>query len=245
MVPTGPTLPPLGEESYMCDVPSWIVTPDGTVLYVTDKDAKEHGLDLKDATGHAAIRKVYPKATGAEGEGMGKDTPSEVVQALLAGKMHAIAAVGKMVVRDGDWNLPVKRTGGVVVEKGATFTAPALEKSEYVMVRRGAAFTAPALAKSGGVMVYEGTTLTVPVLSEVAGYVVVEKGATFTAPALEKSGDVVVCKGATFTAPSLEKSGDVEVRKGATFNAPVLAESGSVEVREGGKLIAPKLTNYR
>jgi hypothetical protein len=78
-----------------------------------------------------------------------------------------------------------KFSGYVYVQRGATFTAPALAESGSVDVREGATFTAPALAESGSVDVREGATFTAPALVKVSGSVDVREGATFTAPKLK------------------------------------------------------------
>jgi hypothetical protein len=153
---------------------------------------------------------------------------------------------GSVVVEQGaTFTAPkLASSGSVVVRQGATFTAPKLGKvSGSVVVRQGATFTAPKLGKvSGYVVVRQGATFTAPKLGKVSGYVVVEQGATFTAPKLASSGSVDVRQGATFTAPKLGKvSGSVDVRQGATFTAPKLASSGSVDVRQGATFTAPKL----
>ncbi len=150
----------------MCQAPSWITTPDA-VLFLTDKDAEDHRIDWKDATGHSAIRKVWPNCKGQEGEGLGKHTPQVVVDALLAGKLNRIVAAGELVVTDGVWELPAAVSGYVVVYQGATFNAQNL-------------------ARCGSVSVEKGATLNAPVLSEVSGYVYVEKGATFNAQKLKR-----------------------------------------------------------
>ena len=112
----------------MCQVPSWIRTRNA-VLFLTDKDAEAHGIDWKDATGHSAIRKLYPDAQGAEGEGLGKDTPQEVTDALTGGRMNRIAAAGELLIVDGMWALPLTKIGEYVyVREGATLTAPKLER---------------------------------------------------------------------------------------------------------------------
>jgi hypothetical protein len=112
----------------MCVVPSWIKTKDA-VLFVTDKDAIEHKIDWKDATGHSAIRKLWPRCSGKEGEGLGKHTPQAVVDALLAGRMNSIAAAGDLGVVDGEWTLSIAEVSGYVyVHQGATFTAPRLKR---------------------------------------------------------------------------------------------------------------------
>ena len=112
----------------MCQVPSWIKTDDA-VLFVTDKDAIEHKIDWKDATGHMAIRKLWPRCKGEEGEGLSKHTPQVVVDAILAGRMNSIAAAGDLVIIDGDWTLPLTEVSGYVyVQQGATFTAPKLTR---------------------------------------------------------------------------------------------------------------------
>ena len=94
----------------MCVVPSWITTKDA-VLFLTDKDAIDHQIDWTDATGHSAIRKMWPAATGKEEEGIGKHTPQVVMDAILAGKLNRIAAVG-----DSRWNMwvdvPWPKIGG-------------------------------------------------------------------------------------------------------------------------------------
>ena len=164
----------------MCQVPSWITTEDA-VLFLTDKDAETHGIDWKDATGHSAIRKLYPNAQGEQGEGLGKHTPKEVVAALTTGKMNRIAAAGELLIIDGKRTLPVTTTGDVYVWEGATLTAPALTKTGYVYVREGATLTAPALTKTGDVDVRTGATLTAPALTT-TGSVYVWEGATLTAP---------------------------------------------------------------
>ena len=151
----------------MCVVPSWIMTKDA-VLFVTDKDAIEHKIDWRDATGHSAIRGLWPGCKGEEGEGLGKHTPQVVADAMLAGKMNSIAAAGGLGIVDGEWTLPIAEVSG------------------SVDVHQGATFTAPKLAKSGSVYVYQGATFTAPVLAEVSGYVDVHQGATFTAPKLKR-----------------------------------------------------------
>ena len=172
----------------MCQVPSWVKTDDA-VLFLTDKDAEAHGIDWKDATGHSAIRKLYPDAQGAEGEGLGKDTPQEVVAALTSGRMNRIAAAGELLVVDGVRTLPLTTVGGsVIVQQGATLTVPALTTvGGSVIVQQGATLTVPALTKIGGdVYVWQGATLAVPALTTVGGGVDVRQGATLAAPKLER-----------------------------------------------------------
>jgi hypothetical protein len=171
----------------MCQVPSWIKTEDA-VLFLTDKDVEAHGIDWKDATGHSAIRKLYPDAGGTEGEGLGKDTPQEVIDALTGGRMNRIAVAGELLIVGGSWDLPLTTVGGgVTVWQGATLTVPALTTvGGYVDVWEGATLTVPALTKVGGsVYVWQGATLTVPALTTVGGGVTVWEGATLTAPKLE------------------------------------------------------------
>ena len=187
----------------MCHVPSWITTKDA-VLFVTDKDAKAHDIDWKDATGHSAIRILYPNTQGEQGEGLGKHTPENVVAALTTGKMNRIAAAGGLLVTDGKRALLLTQTGNVDVREGATLTAPALTQTGNVNVWRGATLTAPVLAKTGSVYVWTGATLTAPALTK-TGDVYVGRGATLTAPALTKTGDVYVGRGATLTAPKLKR----------------------------------------
>ena len=95
----------------MCVVPSWIETKDA-VLFLTDKDALEHKIDWKDATGHSAIRKVWPGIEGKKGEGLGPHTPKVVMDAILAGKLNRMAAAGDVTVT-GEWiGLPFPKIGG-------------------------------------------------------------------------------------------------------------------------------------
>ena len=152
----------------MCHVPSWITTKDA-VLFLTDKDAQTHGIDWKDATGHSAIRKLYPNVQGEQGEGLGKHTPKEVISALATGKMNRIAAAGELSIVDGKWTLPLTKIDG------------------SVYVREGATLTVPALTKIGGsVYVQQGATLTAPALTTIDGSVDVQQGATLTAPKLRR-----------------------------------------------------------
>jgi hypothetical protein len=133
----------------MCQVPSWITEPDGTVLLVTDKDAKAHGIEWNDATGHSAVRKVWPKCQGKEGEGLGKDTPKVVVDALLSGKMRKIVETGELTVTNGTWELPkAKKCGSVYVGQGASLTLPVCESvGGSVDVWDGGKLDAPRLKK--------------------------------------------------------------------------------------------------
>ena len=130
----------------MCQVPSWIQTSDA-VLFLTDKDVVSHGIDWEDATGHSAIRGLYPNIQGERGEGLGKHTPKAVADALTTGKMNRIAAAGELLIVDGKWSLPLtKIDGSVYVQQGATLTTPALTKiGGYVDVQQGATLTAPKL----------------------------------------------------------------------------------------------------
>ena len=152
----------------MCHVPSWITTKDA-VLFLTDKDAQTHDIDWKDATGHSAIRKLYPNVQGERGEGLGKHTPKEVISALATGKMNRIAAAGELSIVDGKWTLPLTKIDrDVYVREGATLTVPALTKID------------------GNVCVWKGATLTAPALTKIDGDVDVREGATLTAPKLKK-----------------------------------------------------------
>ncbi len=134
----------------MCQVPSWIVTKDA-VLFLTDKDAEAHGIDWKDATGHAAIRKVWKGCGGTEGEGLGKDTPQVVVDAFLSGRMNRLIAAGDLLIRNGEWTMPALTTAGNVSVYGK-FDAPALTTAGDVSVY--GKFDAPALTTAGDVSVY-------------------------------------------------------------------------------------------
>lgn len=135
----------------MCHVPSWIKTRGGEILFLTDKDAKKHDIDLNDATGHTAIRDVFPDADEvAEDEGLHSRTPEAVRVAFEAGKFNKLASCGDVIVSGGVWNLPVVEVNNLVLEKGAKVTATRLRvvNEELVVGRR--------------------CTLDVPVLKEVA-----------------------------------------------------------------------------
>ena len=94
----------------MCVVPSWIETKEA-FLFLTDKDALEHGIDWEDATGHTAILKVWADAKGKAGEGIGKHTPQVVMDAIRAGKLNRIAAAGD--ARFDMWvDVPWPKVGG-------------------------------------------------------------------------------------------------------------------------------------
>ena len=43
----------------MCEFPSWIVTPEGKSLWLTDEIIEAKGLDFEDGVGHEAIEKYY------------------------------------------------------------------------------------------------------------------------------------------------------------------------------------------
>jgi hypothetical protein len=150
----------------MCQVPSWITTPEG-VLFTTDKDAKAHKIDWVDATGHSAIRKIWPKCKGVEGEGLGRHTPKVVVDALLSGKMAKIIAAGELLVTDGEWSVPCTSVvGNVSVWKGGTLTLPLCTSvGDYVYVSEGAKLTLPVCKTVGGnVDVRKGGSLVAPML---------------------------------------------------------------------------------
>ena len=133
----------------MCQVPSWIKTTEGKVLFLTDKDVVAHNIDWKDATGHVAIRKVWPGCEGIEGEGLGKDTPEAVVKAIKSGKMNRMIEVGELLIRDGAWSLPITTAGYVSVS--GEFDAPALTTAGNVYV--SGKFSAPVLTTAGNVYV--------------------------------------------------------------------------------------------
>jgi hypothetical protein len=138
----------------MCQVPSWITTPTG-VLFTTDKDAKAHKIDWVDATGHSAIRRLWPKCKGVGGEGLGRHTPKEVTDALLSGKMAKIIAAGELLVTAGEWSVPCTSVGGVDVREGATLTLPACTTvGGNVDVRKGAKLTLPLCTSVGNVDVW-------------------------------------------------------------------------------------------
>jgi hypothetical protein len=131
----------------MCQVPSWITTPEG-VLFLTDKDAKAHKIDWLDATGHLAIREIWPKCKGEEGEGLGKNTPSVVVDALMSGKMNRIIAAGELLVTAGEWSVPCTSVvGNVNVREGATLTLPLCTSVGNVSVQEDATLVAPKLKR--------------------------------------------------------------------------------------------------
>ena len=180
----------------MCQVPSWIVTKDA-VLFLTDKDAEAHGIDWKDATGHAAIRKVWKGCGGTEGEGLGKDTPQVVVDAFLSGRMNRLIAAGDLLIRNGEWTMPALTTAGNVSVYGK-FDAPALTTAGNVSVYVYGKFDVPALTTAGNVSVY----------------------GKFDAPALTTAGDVSVY--GKFDAPALTTAGDVSVYVSGKFDAPKL-----------------------
>jgi hypothetical protein len=192
----------------MCQVPSWITTSTG-VLFTTDKDAKAHKIDWVDATGHSAIRRLWPKCKGVEGEGLGRHTPKVVVDALLSGKMAKILGAGELLVTDGEWSVPCTSVGGnVSVWKGGTLTLPLCKTvGDYVYVSEGATLTLPACTSVGGnVYVGKGATLSLPVCKTVGGNVDVRKGGTLTLPVCKTVGGYVdVGEGGKLVAPKLKR----------------------------------------
>ena len=76
----------------MCDFPSWRKLKDDTVLYLTDKDAEDHGIPYLDAVGHSAISKVFPGSRGEDEEGF--PCPPPMAQDIRAGKMRLLAQAG-------------------------------------------------------------------------------------------------------------------------------------------------------
>ena len=131
----------------MCQIPSWRTLEDGTVLFPTDKDALRLGLNWKDAGGHTAISKIYPGSKGKDGEGLGKDTPPEVVKAIHAGKMNKLIEQGELLIRDGKWKLLLTTAGNVYVDVSGEFDAPALTTAGNVYVYVDGKFDAPKLKK--------------------------------------------------------------------------------------------------
>ena len=206
----------------MCQVPSWIKTKDA-VLFLTDKDVLAHKIEWNDATGHSAIRRVWPKASGVAGEGIGKDTPKEVLDALKSGEMNRIVEAGELLIREGKFESKmIVRAGNIEAKKGATLTLPALTKAGDVRAYQGATLTLPALTTAGYVIAQQGATLTLPALTEVARYVIAYQGVTLTLPALTKAGDVRAQQGATLTLPALTKAGDVITYGNGKIDAPKL-----------------------
>ena len=72
----------------MCDFPSWIEVDDGTVLFLTDKDARDNSIDYIDAVGHHGIRKAFPQAAGKDCEWF--PCPPGIASAINRGKMNEI-----------------------------------------------------------------------------------------------------------------------------------------------------------
>lgn len=71
----------------MADFPSWRECKDGTILFLTDKDAIANNIDFFDACGHIAISKLYPKSTGKDKCGF-HDCPDEIWEAIYSGKCN-------------------------------------------------------------------------------------------------------------------------------------------------------------
>ena len=77
----------------MCDFPSWIEQPDGTLLYLTDKDLCHFRPENEhDAVGHHGIRQVFSGANGIDREGF--PPPLEIARAIKAGKMASLMRLG-------------------------------------------------------------------------------------------------------------------------------------------------------
>jgi hypothetical protein len=73
----------------MCNFPSWIITKEGQVLYLTDADIEAHGIALLDGTGHSAIIQVFgpcPDSIAKEGW----PVPLSMAKDIADGKFNKI-----------------------------------------------------------------------------------------------------------------------------------------------------------
>ncbi len=100
----------------MADFPSWRECKDGTILFVTDKDAIENNIDFFDACGHIAISKVYPNSKGKDMVGF-RDCPDVIWEAIYSGKCDQMMAHSSLLdFRESDirsLNLPYKIRGNI------------------------------------------------------------------------------------------------------------------------------------
>ena len=85
----------------MCTFPSWIES-EGQVYFLTDKDLREHVIDLQDGVGHHAIEKVYG-VKGDHIEGF-ENVPKKFVQTIHSGacrKMMEYSGYKSLHFKDG------------------------------------------------------------------------------------------------------------------------------------------------
>lgn len=75
----------------MCHFPSWKETTK-EVVFLTDKDVKDHGLNIYDAVGHDAIKKLFPRINGVDKEGF--PCHPLVAGEIMKGKMNKLMAAG-------------------------------------------------------------------------------------------------------------------------------------------------------
>ena len=134
----------------MCEVPSWF-EKGKKVLFVTDKDAKQLGISLVNATGHSAVRKMFgAECSGMnQGEGFHNKTPKVILKAIADGKMNAILGVGAIRFGKGTWKIPAAKLGeSLTLESGAKVIAPNLkEVAGVILVHEKSELNAPKLKK--------------------------------------------------------------------------------------------------
>jgi hypothetical protein len=142
----------------MCHVPSWI-KKGKDILFLTDKDAKQHRISLHNATGHSAIIRVFKVDDGDHYEGLTAKTPKVVREAIETGKMNQIIGAGTLVVSGGrNWTIPAAKVGDDFHISGKVkVVAPYLKTIlDGLYVVKGSSLDAPLLRSVRGVVKIEG-----------------------------------------------------------------------------------------
>jgi len=153
----------------MCHVPSWI-KKGKYVLFLTDKDVKQHRIPIHDATGHSAVNDVFKPNGGTPGEGLNSRTPKVIRDAIESGQMDRMMGAGNVVISGGGkWSLPVAKLGDdLYIDRKAVVTMPNLKKIlDGLYVQKGATLIAPLLSSVGGKIEINGK-LVAPKLKVVA-----------------------------------------------------------------------------
>jgi len=79
----------------MCHFPSWYEKPDGTAVFLTDKDMGLIDVPSDyDCVGHAAIRTLYPGIEKEAQEKEGLPCHPDIVRAIQTGKMRKLMKLG-------------------------------------------------------------------------------------------------------------------------------------------------------
>ena len=97
----------------MCEFPSWTEMPDGTILFLMDKDiANLSEKAVKDCCGHSALREIFPKNGGVDRESF--PCPPIIAEAIAKGQMTQMMRAGgitNVVVDREGWPLVLSADG--------------------------------------------------------------------------------------------------------------------------------------